>query len=822
MPHTLTHQLELARMFIENTGKSLFLTGKAGTGKTTFLKRLKKDSPKRMIVVAPTGVAAINAGGVTIHSFFQLPFGPQIPNQYLQQHEKQPENNYRFSKEKLNIIRSIDLLVIDEISMVRADLLDAVDGVLQKLRQNSNPFGGVQVLMIGDLQQLAPVLKNDEQAILQKYYNGPFFFQSKVLEQFPVETIELKHIFRQKDEVFINILNEIRENKLSAQSFEMLKQRYQPGFNTAEGYITLTSHNNQANNINSKKLSELQNRAITYNAEVEGEFPSFSYPNDAALVLKKGAQVMFIKNDTSRDKLYFNGKIGVITDIWNDRIDVKCEDMEQPIEVKPVEWQNYKYSINDETNEIEETIIGKYTQIPLKLAWAITIHKSQGLTFDKVIIDSNAAFAHGQVYVALSRCRTLDGIVLSSPINPHSIISTESVNSFIVEAEKKVLDLSKIQLYQHEYEKKLIMELFDFSIVWKNMTWLERNINENKNVLFGKLVDELSKSLTVFKEKVLDVSQKFYLQLEQLLSQGLSVKENNKLQDRIKKGALYFYDSFNEILTPIIENPDFTTDNKNIRKNIIKNIEQVHQKYLTHLECLKACSEGFSISGYLSAKSVSNIEKVVTKIKLKKQPENFTSASVKNPELYQILRLWRKNKAETMNVPEYIVLQTKTIIDMSETLPSSFKELIKIKGFGKKKIETFGKELLLLIQDYKEKHGMENVIPDFTFENEKAKEEKKPTLDITFDLYRMGLDVKSIAEKRGLAVSTIFSHLTKGVTTGEVDIRKVIDENKIAVIRNWCLEYKPTTSTEVRNALGENYSYDEIRMVIADINSMSG
>ena len=813
---TLTHKLELARLFIENTGKSLFLTGKAGTGKTTFLKRLKQDSPKRMVVVAPTGVAAINAGGVTIHSFFQLPFGTQIPSQYLSQHEKQPENKYRFSKEKLNIIRSIDLLVIDEISMVRADLLDAIDGVLRKLRQNQRPFGGVQVLMIGDLQQLAPVIKNDEQAILQKYYSGYFFFQSKVLEQFPVETIELDHIFRQNDEVFISVLNEIRENKLSKHGLELLKQRYKPDIKTADGYITLTSHNNQAQNINAQKLNEISGQAITFDAEIEGEFPLSSYPNDVNLVLKKGAQVMFIKNDTSREKLYFNGKIGVIADIWHNRINVQCDDMDAPIEVTPVDWQNHKYSLNNDTNEIEETIIGTFTQIPLKLAWAITIHKSQGLTFDKAIIDSNAAFAHGQVYVALSRCRTLEGVVLSSPVNPNSIISNESVNSFIDEAALSAPDLSKVQSYKFEYEKELIMELFDFSMIWKNLIWLEKNINENKSVVFGKLADELSQALASFKEKVLDVSDKFHSQLGQLLSVSTNVNKNSKLQDRIAKGAVYFYDSLTAALSLVID-ADFTTDNKNIRKDIEKNIERVSQKYTMHTECLKVCAAGFSISSYLSAKSVSNIEKAVAKVKSKKQPANFVSASVKNPELYKILKLWCKNKAEEMNVPEYVVLQTKTIINMSETMPSSYKELIKMKGFGKKKVETYGKELLLLIQDYKIDNDMENIIPDFTFEPEKVKEEKIPSQNVTLDLYRMGLDINAIADKRGLAVSTIYSHLIKGVSMGEVDIRKLIDKNKITAIRNKSLENQHETLTGLKIALGNDYSYEEIRMVLIQL-----
>ena len=424
MQYESNPQLELAFDFLQYTNQNIFLTGKAGTGKTTFLKNLKRLSPKRMVVVAPTGVAAINAGGVTIHSFFQMPFGPQIPQNPDQQKPVtvSPEGNVaagikRFSREKINIIRSLDLLVIDEISMVRADILDGIDEVLRRYKNRYKPFGGVQLLMIGDLQQLAPVVKEDDWAILKSYYDTCFFFSSHSLKRSKFVGIELNHIFRQSDQRFIDLLNKVRENRMDTPALQELNQRYIPGFNPEEkqGYITLTTHNYQSQQINESKLSRLKTKSYRFKAEVQGEFPEYSYPTDPELELKVGAQVMFVKNDT--EKRFYNGKIGKITGIEDDLVNVLCPGETFPIEVERTEWQNSKYTLNDTTQEIQEDVIGTFTQFPLKLAWAITIHKSQGKTFDKVIIDiGNGTFSSGQLYVALSRCRTFDGIILKRRI----------------------------------------------------------------------------------------------------------------------------------------------------------------------------------------------------------------------------------------------------------------------------------------------------------------------------------------------------------------------------------------------------------------------
>ena len=428
-------QLELAYDLIENTGVNLFLTGKAGTGKTTFLRKLQRQSYKRMVVVAPTGVAAINAGGVTIHSFFQLDLGPFIPDPGIQRKEEP----YKFNKDKINIIKSLDLLVIDEISMVRADLLDAVDHALKRIRKSRLPFGGVQLLMIGDIQQLPPVVRDEDIRVLSPYYASLFFFHSIALKQTNYACIELKHIFRQSDQIFINILNKIRENNIDDETLQILNKRVCPDFRpqSEENYIILTTHNNQARNINDKRLSDLKGKKHIYEATISGNFPKMAFPTEETLELKEGAQVMFIKNDPSAEKRFYNGKIGVVHRLDGEKIEVKLDDIEQPITVEPMEWENKKYSIDKTTKEIKEEVEGVFLQYPLRLAWAITIHKSQGLTFDKVIVDAGMAFTHGQVYVALSRCKTLDGLVLSSQIDSSSLFSNHEILQFNKTAESK-------------------------------------------------------------------------------------------------------------------------------------------------------------------------------------------------------------------------------------------------------------------------------------------------------------------------------------------------------------------------------------------------
>jgi len=454
-------ELELALNFVEKTDRNIFLTGNAGTGKTTFLHKIKCESLKRLVVVAPTGVAAINAKGVTIHSFFQMPFGPIVPG--VEQNNS-TSFKHKFSKIKIDIIRSLDLLIIDEISMVRSDLLDGIDQVLRRYKNRNKVFGGVQVLMIGDLQQLSPVVKPNEWELLRRHYDTPYFFSSNAFQKSQAINIELKHIYRQDNEEFIAILNEVRNNNLSLKSATVLNNRFQPDFvpNKSEGYITLTTHNNRADAINELELNKLKPKRQCYTAEIKGKFNEHAYPTHENLELKVGAQVMFIKNDSSIEKRYYNGKIGTIISLDKDSVTVQCPEGGDEIETTPEIWENVSYTINQETKEISENIVGSFAQMPLRLAWAITIHKSQGLTFEKAIIDAEASFAHGQTYVALSRCKSLEGIVLKTQIKESSIINDNRVTTFTKNVADNLPNETDLNDSQKIYQLNLLEELFNY------------------------------------------------------------------------------------------------------------------------------------------------------------------------------------------------------------------------------------------------------------------------------------------------------------------------------------------------------------------------
>lgn len=703
------HELALARLFIEQTDTNVFLTGRAGTGKTTFLRRLREDSPKRMVVVAPTGVAAINAGGVTIHSFFQLPLSPYVPGmQFSESGRKQ----YTFSKEKKNILRSIDLLVIDEISMVRADLLDAIDSVLRRYKDHSRPFGGVQLLMIGDLQQLSPVVKENEIQLLKPHYDTFYFFGSHALRQSNYVTIELKTIYRQTDENFVRILNAIRERRIDANLLNRLNERYLPNFpaDKSDGYIRLTTHNHTAQAYNEQRLNELPTKAYAFQAKVEGNFNESLFPADATLLLKQGAQVMFIRNDETGQGRYYNGKIGYVESLSQREIVVQCDD--ESFAVEPSEWANSRYILDEETKEIREEIEGTFRQYPLRLAWAITIHKSQGLTFEKAVIDAAASFAHGQVYVALSRCKSVDGLVLASPVTAQAIISDNAVADFMHNGTALTQEATQqLSRLQHDYFYKLLDELFDFRTLRRDFDQVKRLLDEFFYKLYPTLVEQYAEKARLFGAQLTDVATKFRQQYMALVQQSDDCAENTFLQARIAKAATYFHTTLNSLLLDLLTITKVDSDNQTVRKRMNEALFNLNDTFNLKCELMRHFTTSpFSVKEYLHVKAVMTLNEATpsaTKEKKKKEKktallaENI-SADIRYPLLYKELQEWRKRKSNELSLPAYAIIQQKALVGMANSLPDTLKALIDIPYFGKRTAEKYGEEILAIIKQFVE------------------------------------------------------------------------------------------------------------------------
>jgi len=798
-------QIQLAKDFVQYTGRHIFLTGKAGTGKTTFLHLLKEQSPKRMIVVAPTGVAAINARGVTIHSFFQISFGPQVPG-----YTGSEQQGYkRFSKEKRNIIKSLDLLVIDEISMVRADLLDSIDETLRKFRNNSEPFGGVQLLMIGDLQQLAPVVKEDEWQLLRNYYETAFFFSSKALRKTNYVTIILHHVYRQSDQHFISLLNKIRDNQIDRDVSEALNKRYQADFEPGnENYIILTTHNAKARRVNETKLDALSEKPVRFIAEIDGVFPEFTFPTEVELELKIGAQVMFVKNDPNPEKRYFNGKIGTIIDFEEEQVIVTCPEDEEPVYVSPLEWQNIKYSIDKDTKEIKETVEGTFTQIPLKLAWAITIHKSQGLTFEKAIIDSEQAFAHGQVYVALSRCRSLEGLILSSPFSPNSLKADRTIDSFSKNAEEHPPGKAEMEASKRAYQKNLLFDLFNFAQLLKSTYSFQKVLKENPQNFQSDQIEVLHNLDKPIRAEVVGVSEKFKNQIIDLLKQNSDAENNEELQQRIKQAGIYFSDKIQQHIIAATQDFTIETDNKEIKKFIVTAEERLQEESAYKLSCLNTVKDGFIVRDYLSARAKASMEDSAKKNKSKRSKPSV-SREVNNMELYTQLKGWRNKKATEMGLPHYMILPLKSMRALSNQLPSNYAELKLVHGFGKKKLENFGDELLELLSEYRENH---EVVASAKPKPGKKKQ-KKHTRLISFELWQEYKNIAKVAEKRGMIVSTIEGHLAQLISKGELPISDFMDEKKLSELSSFFKKKGLISLSEAKTELGDRYTYAELRFV---------
>lgn len=648
-------ELEIAWDFVENTGKSIFLTGKAGTGKTTFLKAVKQHSTKRLVVVAPTGVAAINAGGVTIHSFFQLPLSPFVPNATI-------KNRFDFSKEKRKIISTIDMLVIDEISMVRSDLLDAIDSVLRRFREHNKPFGGVQLLMIGDLSQLTPVVTSEDEQLLRPYYDTPYFFGSHALRLMDYVTIQLNHVYRQHDVTFVDLLNHVREGKTTTQDLQLLNSRVatpaeQNRAVQEKSYIRLTTHNHLANHYNDSELNRLPGQALTYEAEIEGTFPEYVYPTNVSLTLKVGAQVMFVKNDISGEHLYYNGRIGKVTFISENRIVVQCVDDEQAeIVVEPQEWENAKYTLNEQTKEIETEVLGVFRQYPLRLAWSITIHKSQGLTFDHAIIDANYSFAPGQVYVALSRCRTLEGMLLAAPISPTAIIQDQRVETYIghqnVAAQESIVQLP---LLKEEYYRQLLVELFTFSDIQQYQEQLCRVFIDYFHRTFATLTTLQKQTMLDVRLKLMDVAEKWILQIQRKSVEELHV---DVFKERVRRSSQYFDETLRGLFVDLIaKTQQVKTANKTAAKRLDSAFSELQRAVYARLNLLQTMAEiDFSVPDYLHAKQQGLLEAMEgvggkSPSKRKKKAEKKLKEK-KEPTRNVTLRLYRQGLLPDMIAKE--------------------------------------------------------------------------------------------------------------------------------------------------------------------------
>ena len=601
---TQNSELTLTRRIVDETAANLFLTGKAGTGKTTFLRELQRRSTKRMIVLAPTGVAAINAGGVTIHSFFQFDFSPYLPGKGFLSGEK--GRRFNFSKVKRKIISALELIVIDEISMVRPDILDAIDDTLRRLRNPTQPFGGVQLLLIGDLRQLSPVVTEAENEVLKEYYDSPYFFSSTALKQAGFLTVELTEVFRQEDADFIGLLNAVRDGRAGRQVLDRLNTRFIPDFNPPQnqGYVRLTSHNRMAAAVNDRWLQGLPGKDVTFTATIDGNFPENSYPADRELILKVGAQVMFIKNDTGEDRQYYNGLIGQVTAISEETVTVVPSNGGRPIEIGAATWENIKYEADATTGEISPGVDGTFSQIPLRLAWAITIHKSQGLTFERAIIDAAQSFAPGQTYVALSRCKTLEGMVLGQELPPSAIITDPTVSGFINDESRRCPSDEYVTTLSREYCRRQLAELFDFSSIQRRFAEFSRVVQEYVGPVHPELFKLYDSAEKEFEERVAAVGRRF---MQIYASQPISaseIEENKTLIAKISSGSTYFIAELEKIKALFKKTPKDISNRSYIER--LNNVfDSLDFELKVKLKTLADMASGkFTIASYSKSKAI--------------------------------------------------------------------------------------------------------------------------------------------------------------------------------------------------------------------------
>ncbi len=802
---------ELAYRFVTETQESVFLTGRAGTGKTTFLKYLCSQSAKIMLVAAPTGVAAINAGGVTLHSLFQLPLQPFLPTAGGRQ---QLRAGLRLSRQRQALLRRLELLVIDEISMVRCDVLDAIDTLLRHVRRNAQPFGGVQLLLIGDLYQLPPVARNEDWSLLSAYYGSPFFFDSHAIREQPPLLLELRTIYRQQEDRFIDLLNKVRHNQLSPEDYQVLNERFQKNFRppAEESWITLTSHNHQADAINLLNLQQLPGASFRYEARVEDDFPENIYPADAVLTLREGAQVMFIRNDIS--KRYFNGKIGRVARLEENRIVVRCG--REEIDVPPETWENTRYALNRSDERLEQQVVGRFTQYPLRLAWAVTIHKSQGLTFDRVMIDAAASFSSGQVYVALSRCTRLEGIVLLSRIPPAAISTSQEVNQAQATLAPRGSLPERFRGARQLFTVQLLHKIFVLEEVQVSFQSLSRLLQQHALQLAPSGFQWMSDFGDALQQQA-TIGEKFLSQVQQLLSTEPMVEQHPVLQQRIADAAAYFIPRL-ERLGEQLQQHALETEYREAATAIDEILQELQVALFRATDLMRFCLQPFAVSAYLQYQ----MNLPARKIRISCYASARKAAALPetgHPELYLRLREWRDGICRELGQPVYMVAANSTLQALCEALPISAAELLEVPGFGKARVARYGEVLIEMIQDYCARHQVEKTVYVAPAKKTRRKTgspkpDKISSARTSLHLFLEGRPVEEIARERNLAVSTIQGHLTDCVTSGELPVEQYLDPPTLRNIQD-CLEAHPDLSvTELLRVLGEGFSYYQVRAVI--------
>jgi hypothetical protein len=822
----ISSQFEQVLNFINQTDQLIFLTGKAGTGKTTLLKYIKQNTFKQMSVIAPTGVAAINAGGSTIHSFFQFPFAPFLPS-FKETGEMDVSKNLaalKYNAQRLAIFRNLELLVIDEVSMVRADLLDQVDVTLRHTRKKWHlPFGGVQVLLIGDMYQLPPVVQQEEWKLLSELYQGPFFFESMVIRNHPPVYIELDKIYRQSEQTFIQLLNKVRNNDLDPESLDLLNAHYKPVISQQDykDNITLTTHNRKADEINAKNLNALEGKEYKFKAKVEGTFSDRNYPADEELVLKKGTRVMFLKNNP--EKNYYNGKIGIVSYMDEDKIKVKCEEDHYEIEVGKEIWTNVSYKVDKSTKHIDEEILGTYSQYPLRLAWAITIHKSQGLTFDRLIIDAAESFSAGQVYVALSRCRSLKGLTLSSRISRQSLLNDNNILSFASTKHNNEQVKTIFNSSQRSYIKTVLINLFDFSEQLQNRNSLAGTIQ-----LYTARINheglEWSDSFFKKMDALNDVSNRFKNQLATFIDRAQNIETDPDLQERIKQASVYFETEIKKCLDDL-KTCSLVTESKEAASELNSLLQTIFDTLFSKHALIKKCAYGFIFSDFVKHK----LKLIYPDFKVNtyaSSKNTKVSAEVKYPQLYCELLLQRDEICNEEQKPIYMVANNKTLTELTNYLPLTEEHLLKISGFGEAKVNAYGRIFLRIIRDYADGHNLESNIRALSPKKERASKKEKGTGETekkigtkeqTYNLFKQGFKLEEIAKQRGFALSTIQGHLIPYIANGELGIDDLVSKEKQKLILKALEMFNYEDGLNpIKNNLPAEISFSEIRYVMAD------